>query len=507
MNEMRKIYLRRNTLMSIVFEVLTIICGFILPRYILLYFGSDTNGLVSSITQFLGFISLCELGMGAVVPASLYKPLAENNQNKISSIVVSAQKFYRFIGVLMLIYIAALIVFYPNLVRDSFNFTFTASLIGIVSISIFAQYFFGITYSLLLKADQKQYISFIVNSVTLVLNTLISVALIKWGYSIHTVKLVSAIIFVARPFCLTIYVKKHYALNLEIKYTSEPIKQKWNGIAQHLASTVQEKTDTIILTLFSTLLNVSVYGVYFMVINGMRGLVYSLTAGMSALIGNMLARNEKKELVAVFEKFEWVMHTLTTLIFTITGLLVVPFVQVYTNGISDANDYIVPGFALIMSVAIAARCIQMPYNVVVQAAGHFKETQASAIIEPVVNILISVIMVFKFGLVGVAIGTLVSMIYRVLYLAFYLMKNIIYIKAGSFFKQLLADSMSAFIMVFSVSFMDINVDSYVKWICVAIVITFICGIECIGINIIFYKKYTISSFNLFINKLIRLGGR
>ena len=217
MNEMRKIYLRRNTLMSIVFEVLTIICGFILPRYILLYFGSDTNGLVSSITQFLGFISLCELGMGAVVPASLYKPLAENNQNKISSIVVSAQKFYRFIGVLMLIYIAALIVFYPNLVKDSFNFTFTASLIGIVSISIFAQYFFGITYSLLLKADQKQYISFIVNSVTLVLNTLISVALIKWGYSIHTVKLVSAIIFVARPFCLTIYVKKHYALNLEIK--------------------------------------------------------------------------------------------------------------------------------------------------------------------------------------------------------------------------------------------------------------------------------------------------
>lgn len=66
-------------------------------------------------------------------------------------------------------------------------------------------------------------------------------ALIKWGYSIHTVKLVSAIIFVARPFCLTIYVKKHYALNLEIKYKSEPIKQKWNGIAQHLASTVQEK--------------------------------------------------------------------------------------------------------------------------------------------------------------------------------------------------------------------------------------------------------------------------
>ena len=93
MNEMRKIYLRRNTFMSIVFEILTIICGFILPRYILLYFGSDTNGLVSSISQFLGFISLCELGMGAVVPASLYKPLAENNQNKISSIVVSAQRF------------------------------------------------------------------------------------------------------------------------------------------------------------------------------------------------------------------------------------------------------------------------------------------------------------------------------------------------------------------------------------------------------------------------------
>ena len=61
---MRKTLLAKNTIASLVFQITTIVCGFILPRIILQQFGSETNGLISSITQFLGIIGFLELGVG-----------------------------------------------------------------------------------------------------------------------------------------------------------------------------------------------------------------------------------------------------------------------------------------------------------------------------------------------------------------------------------------------------------------------------------------------------------
>lgn len=503
MKNKRSVYLKRNTVMSLTFEALTIICGFILPRFILEAFGSETNGLISSLTHFLGFISLCELGMGAVVPASLYRPLAEKNMDRVSAVVASAQRFYRIIAAILLGYIMVLMGVYPLAVKDSFDFIFSASLILIISISTFARYYFGITYTLLLKSDQKQYISFIINSVTLVLNTVISIILIKCGFSIHIVKLASSIIFIARPLCLNLYVKKHYKLNLKVKYEGEPIKQKWNGIAQHFAATIQEKADTVILTLLSSLTSVSVYGVYFMVANGIKGLIYSLTAGVSAMLGNMLAKEETEQLNKTFSKFEWLMHTLSTYLFTVTGILAVPFVKVYTLGLKDANEYIVPAFSAVLCVALAAKCLQMPYNTMVQVAGHFKQTQKSAMIEPILNIIVSVALVYKFGLIGVAVGTLVSMGYRVIYLSVYLMKNILFTKPFVFIKQICIDALSVLVMVAAVCWLKLSSLSFAGWILLALPVAFICLAVCLLINLIFYKEQLFLNLRPILNKLRR----
>jgi hypothetical protein len=91
---LRKKLLIFNTLSSLIFQITTIICGFILPRLILQTFGSTTNGLVNSITQFLQIISFMELGVGAVVQSSLYKPLVDKDNKLISKITVSARRFF-----------------------------------------------------------------------------------------------------------------------------------------------------------------------------------------------------------------------------------------------------------------------------------------------------------------------------------------------------------------------------------------------------------------------------
>ena len=258
---MHKRKLTYNTITSILLQLITVVSGFIIPRLILKTYGSEVNGLVSSITQFVGIISFLELGVGAVVQSSLYRPLAENDELAISRIYRSANKFFRTLATILLVYIIVLVFAYPLLVKEQFDFIYTAMLIVAMSISWFAQYFFGIVNGLVLKADQKGYILFTIQGVTVIINTIASVLLMRNGYSIQIVKLCTSLVFLARPLFLSLFVSKHYKINKHIQYTVEPITQKWNGVAQHVAAVVLDSTDTIVLTLLSTLANVSIYGV------------------------------------------------------------------------------------------------------------------------------------------------------------------------------------------------------------------------------------------------------
>lgn len=452
------------------------------------YYGSAVNGLISSITQFLGIIALCELGMGAVVPASLYKPLANKDNDQISRVIVSSERFYRKIAVFMLLYVVVLTIFYPFIV-DGFSFVYTASLIVIIASGTFVQYFFGITYSLLITADQKQYLTYCLNSVTIILNLLIYYILIKVGASIHIVKLASSVIFICRPLFYMYYVRKHYLLNKQITYSEEPIRQKWNGVAQHIAYTVQEKTGIMVLSFMATLEEVSVYSIYFFIMEGLRGFIYSITSSLTSFLGNILAKGEKEKLITNFAKIEWVLHTITVLTFASCAVLVIPFIRVYTMGINDAN-YVVQYFPFIMCAAVGCRCLQLPYNIVVQAAGHFKETQTSAIIEPVIDIIISVALVNYIGLSGVAIGMFLSIFYRMLYLSIYLTRHIIHTSIRLLAKRYVVDIIMFVLIYFCCTPFSMDNVSYVSWTRMAIHVVIIATIVTLVINLVFYHHYT-----------------
>ena len=478
--------LRLNTVSSLTFQITTIICGFILPRLILGSFGSQVNGLVNSITQFLHIITFLELGVGAVVQSSLYKPLADNDDTQTSKIIRSAGRFFTKIAVILLVYIAILVVLYPILVNKDFGHIYTATLILAISISSFAQYYFGVVDRLLLSADQRGYIQYTAQTITLILNTAACAVLIKLGASIHVVKLTTSIIYLLRPVALRLYVNKHYKIDRRIDYTGEPIKQKWNGIAQHVAAVVLDQTDIIVLTSFSTLTNVSIYSVYHLVIYGVKNLFLSLTNGFQALMGEMLAKNETEELKRLFSWTEWLLHTGTVFVFGCTGVLVVPFVMVYTKGITDA-DYILPLFAVLITIAHAGHCLRLPYNILILAAGHYKQTQWNYVFAALLNVFISVLTVKAWGLIGVAIGTLCAMLYQTVWMAVYDSKHILNIPINEFIKHIAVDVLTvaiAGVLTFRIPMRSV---SYLSWVLLAIIDTAIWATVVVLVNIIFYR--------------------
>lgn len=483
----RKKRLAYNTISSLICQITTIVCGFILPRLILSTFGSEVNGLVNSITQFLGIISFLELGVGTVVQSSLYKPLAAHDDEQVSRIIKSANRFFRTLARIMFIYVISLAILYPMFVRHSFGYVYTATLIVILSISSFAQYYFGIVNRLLLTADQHGYVQYSAQTVAVILNTVMCFVLIKLGCGIQMVKLTTSLIFLLQPFTIYLYVRRHYYINHKIIYTEEPIKQKWNGIAQHVAAVILDGTDIVVLTIFASLSMVSIYSVYYIVVRGVKQLFLSMTNGIQSLMGELWARGKEGELKELFAWTEWVIHTGTIFVFGVAAITVVPFVEVYTKGVTDA-DYVQPLFAALLVAANAGHCLRLPYNLMILAAGHYKETQSNYIVAAVLNIVISVLAVSRFGLIGVAIGTLIAMCYQTVWMAWYDSKHLIKWPMRNFLKQVLVDALTVVMMVLLTMKIQMPTVNYRAWVCYAIAVSVLAGVSAAVVNAVFYRE-------------------
>lgn len=455
----------KNIAVNLILQMVTIISGFIVPRYIIVNFGSDINGVIASIAQFLGFISLMEAGVGGVVCASLYKSLVDNDISKISSVLKATEQFFKKIAYIFLVFSIFVAFLFPYLVKSDFDYWFTFSLVIIIGISTFVQYYFGITYQLLLQADQKKYVAASVQIITIILNTILVVALIRMGAGIHAVKLVSTAVFLVRPLFYNVYVKKHYQIDTNCQPDNMALSQKWDALGHHIAYFLYGHTDIIVLTIFTSVGSVSVYSVYLLVIRGLENLITVVTAGVEAGFGNMIAKGEKKTLYRNFNTYEFICYMMSSILFTTAGIMIQSFISIYTKGITDENYYR-PIFAIIILLAECIYCIRLPYHNIVKAAGHFKQTRNGAFLEAAVNIILSIVLVQFYGLVGVVIGTLCATIVRTIQYIVYVSNNVIQRSVLQALKKFIIMSLSSIIsiiLIFSLG-LDLYMDNYVSWV-------------------------------------------
>lgn len=413
-----------NTIAGFGQELVALICGLILPRMILIKFGSSYNGITSSITQFISCISLMKAGIGGVTRVALYKPLAENDYLGISAVVVQTQKFMRKIALCFVGFVIVFAAIYPIYISRDFDWIFSFSLILIIALSTFSQYYFGLTYQMVLNAAQHQSITLCYNMITTIMNTIISVFIIQAGGSIHVVKLGSAVVYVAGPIVLCNLVKKKYHIDTSVESKGDLIKQRWDAVGHEISNFVNNNTDIMVLTIFAGLKEVSVYTVYHYVTRSIRSVVTNFITGFGAAFGDMYVRDEHELMRKNLKIYELIVFSLASIVYSTTMIMIAPFAILYTKGVVDV-EYYRPLFGVILVLGGAFSCYRIPYETVVKAVGHYKQTRNGAIAEAVINITVSIVLVIKFGLVGVAIGTLVAAIFRTIQYSYYLSKNII----------------------------------------------------------------------------------
>lgn len=476
-----------NAITSLLLQLSTIISGFVIPRLILQTFGSEVNGLISSLNQFLNYITILEGGVSSVIMANLYKPLLNNDVNKVSSVVKTTQSFFKKIAIIFLIYSVILAVVYPLIVKQNFSYLYVSSLVLILAINIFVQYNFSFSWRLLLNADKKVYKVSIIQIGLIILNTVLFAILINFFPNIHFLKLVTALVYILQPIIYNIIIKKHYKIDKKVEIDKELLKDRWAGFGINIAAFIHFNTDVTILSVFTDLKVVSIYTVYNLITTGLRQIVMSVSSGIVPSIGHEYNTGNTEKLNKAFDHYEFVITFITFFLFVIGGLLITPFVMIYTKGVTDI-DYYQPALGIILLIAEAIYCIRDPFVGLSYSAKKFKDIKVHAYIESIINIVLSVILVYKFKLIGVAIGTLVAMTYRTIFHVIYLKKNILYRPIRKFVKNIVI--FGAFtcigIIICNVFFSIVNV-TILSWIIHAIIYCLVFAALYLIMLFIFYK--------------------
>ena len=477
-----------NTISSLLLQILTLINGFIIPKLVLSYFGSEVNGLLSSLTKFLSYISLLEGGITGVVMASLYKPLTNHDNEKLSSVISTTISFYKKIAYIFLMYSLILALIYPILFKTNFSYSYVFWLTIILSITSFIQYCFSLTMRTLLNADKKVYIVSITQSIILIINIILSYISLKIYPSVHIFKLVSAILFILQPLVFNIYVDKNYKINKKAKEDKELLKSRWDGFSINIAAFIHTNTDILLLSLFTNLSTVSVYSVYALVGSGLRTILNFLSNGIKPTIGQLYAKGNYDELNKKLDIYEYLIFLLVFILFSIACLLVTPFVMIYTNNVTDTNYYH-PIFGILLMLSEGFYLIKNAHVDLAYSANKFKDMKKPCYIEALLNIVISLILIKPLGLIGITIGTLTAMLYRMVYHVWYTNKELIKRPQIIFYKKLFNFGITALIGVIICINLVPKVDySLFNWAWHGMVYLIIFGLIYMIDSLIFYRK-------------------
>ena len=478
-----------NSISTAIYQLIVMIVGFVTPRILLSSYGSETNGLVSSINQFITYFSLVEAGIAGAAVYSLYKPLAEHDNEKISIIVSSAKKFYFQAGIIFTILVFLLSMIYPFFVDlTNMSFLMVAILVFILGAKGFFEFFTLAKYRVLLTADQKTYIISNASSIYIILQMIIVVILAKLHFNIVIVYFISIFALFIRSLILMIYVKKNYAyINYNASVDETTLDKRWDALFLQIVQTAQTGAPIVLATLFTTLKDVSVYSVYNMVFTGINGVLSIFINGLYASFGDIIVRNDIDNLQKVYKEYEYAYYLLVAIIYSVTMLMLMPFISLYTNNINDAN-YIQPliGFLFVLNGILYS--IKNPQGMLIISAGLYKETRIQCLLQALIIVLGGIALAPKFGLIGILIASCISNLYRVIDMGFFVPKYVTKLNPKKSFMRMFLVIIMILTVVISISGINFNINSYSDWIFVAIMITIYSVIITLIYSFLFEKK-------------------
>ncbi len=426
MNRSRTKEFIKGTLSTGLLQIIVTLSGFVIPRVMITVYGSEINGIISSLTQFINYFTLIEVGLSGAAIYALYKPLQEENREEINSIVTAAKKLYTKSGIGFVLLVLILAVIFPIFTNIStlkywevFLLSFVIGMTGVLD-------FFTLSkYRVLLTADQRVYIISLASIAYYVVFTAIIAVASFTPINILAIRILALSAIFLRSLILVVYCNKKYSwLNFKTKPNYEAIKSKNDVLYQQICGMIQTGMPILLATFvvrdFKT---VSVFSVYNMILTGINGVIGIFSTSLASGFGNLIVSKEKNLLRKTFGEFESGYQIMITIVYSTAIFLIVPFVKLYTADVEDIN-YILPVFACLCVWNGVLYNVKTPLSMLVVSAGMYRETRMQNTITSAIIIILGIPFTMLWGLNGIMIASIVSNIYRTIDFIFFVHKNI-----------------------------------------------------------------------------------
>lgn len=476
--------------MSLLYEVILILFGLIVPRLIIETYGSEVNGLTSTVTHILSILNLLQAGAVGASIFQMFKPVAEKDYYQVSKVIEASKRYFKKIGTIFLILVIVITPFVSFGVKSELALWEKAFAFIILGLNGAFYFFFTSWFDILFSSHQKRFVM----SVTGIAERLLYYALIfiiiftqlhfVWMY---VATLIGTIVKVLILYA--IYRKEFKPLLVPVELDSSfKIENKGYLLCNQIATQAVDAMPTVMITSVAGLSCASVYAVYNLVQNMIKMVVRTMQLSVSEVFGNLVVSEGEEKIRKVYNLLEFAFFFFAVILCSCAGFLFMPFIFLYTNGNGMDVNYIYPILAIVIVAYDIFYCMYMPCYTLTNVYGLFKETYLQAVI----CAILSVAAAFGLGLIYwplIMVGPVLYYVSSLIYRTYIAKKKVAWLRLGAFLRRMaIVLTMVALSIALSfVLYADSYTGSWFQWIVHAVACG-ICVLALLGIYVLLFER-------------------
>lgn len=399
-----------NSIVGFICLVIPIFIQFISRRYFLEYLNVEYLGISGTFGSILNTLSLSELGIQTAVVYCLYKPLAEQNYKQINDLMNVLRIIYKWIGGLFVLFPFLFYPFLGSVLKGTVLDHIVIISFFIVSFTSACSYFLAYKRCLIF-ADQKDYVSKVIDLCCNLLFAIIQIISLVLFQSFLVFVFIGLLNVVVSNLIIHILCKRMYPFLHSSRFSKDTFKEVWsytkNIILLRIAAYVYTSTDNIVISSIVGTTWVGFLGNYSILTSKLTSIANGMLIPIGPIIGNLLLEKDDK-------KNEKILRVYTIVRLFIASVLLIPLFVVFEDLISwwIGDKYVLP--KIIKYLLLADFFINIYYTACcdfIGAAGLFNKDRNIGLAGAMINIGLSIFLVYKLGVEGVLIGTVVSQLF------------------------------------------------------------------------------------------------
>ena len=471
-----------NIVIGIASQLIILGMGLIVPRVILTHYGSDTNGLTNAITQIFAYMALLQAGIAQAAKNALYKPIQDNDKHQISVVISSAKVYYKKITFLYACIVLCASFLLPVILKSNVSYWTIFFVVFFEGFTDVISFYYIMTMTTFLTATGKDYIRNIIELLGKTLCYSVKILLALFNVNIALIQLGYFLVSIIKTLLYNKYITKNYGwINFKEKTNGYKLPDRNAFVITEIAWTVFSSTDMIVLSTFVSTAMSSVYSIYNMVYVAIHNLLNNVYNSISYNLGLLYNKN-RVEYVILHDKFMSLFVGGMTVLMCTTNMLIIPFVEMYTRGVKDIN-YIysyLPMLLCLVQILSWSRYVQ---GTLIGVAGYASKVTKISIIEASLNVILSICLVSKFGIIGVLFATVIVLPLKISYSTYLADKVILKRSCKQTIKILFFNYAFFFASVYFGKYVQTNIDGVISFAIHGFLYLIVFGIIGVVVNI------------------------